>query len=265
MDVIITDHHEILDALPPATAILNPKRKDCAYPFKELAGVGVAFNLVIALRSVLRGEGFFHERALPNLKRDLDLVALGTISDVVPLTGVNRILAKYGLAELTHSTRPGILALKDAAGIVDQEVDAAAVNYRLAPRMNAAGRMEESGQVIRLLTSEDLGESGRIAARLNQLNSLRQQIEERTLAEAAAMMPPVSSAGTLTRPPTAVWRRTLSSALSGIARASTISSHASAVSRWSGFPASLSTSSVWASMSWCIAPTERRMPLSPRR
>jgi single-stranded-DNA-specific exonuclease len=188
LDVIITDHHEIPERLPPAYAILNPKQKDCPYPFKGLAGVGVAFNLVIALRSLLREEGIWTNGAIPNLKDYLDLVALGTVSDVVPLTGANRIIAKHGLRQLSRSTRPGILALKEFAGLEDAPIDTTAVHFRFAPRINAAGRLEDAGSVVRLFVSRDPLEARSIARNLNELNIQRQRIEEKILADAREMI-----------------------------------------------------------------------------
>jgi len=189
LDVIVTDHHEIPEVLPPALAILNPKQKNCSYPFKSLAGVGVAFNLTIALRSTLRKEGFWRGSSVPNLKEYLDLVALGTVSDVVPLTGVNRILAKYGLVQLTSSPRAGILALKEVSGMGSAvPVDTTAVNFRLAPRINAAGRLGDAREAVSLLISHDKSEAQQIAAHLNDLNSLRQRIEDKILVEAKEMI-----------------------------------------------------------------------------
>ena len=190
LDVIVTDHHEVPEDLPPALAILNPKQKDCPYPFKGLAGVGVAFNLVIGLRSLLRKEGFFPAGNGPNLKEYLDLVALGTVTDVVPLTGANRVLVKFGLGEIGQSRRPGIAALKEAAGMETGPVDTIGVNFRLAPRINAAGRLEDAREVIHLFTAEDPQRARGIAARLNELNASRQQIEEKILAEARGMISP---------------------------------------------------------------------------
>jgi len=195
LDVIVTDHHEIPEVLPPALAILNPKQKNCPYPFKSLAGVGVAFNLIIALRSGLRQGGFFWPAGVPNLKEYLDLVALGTVSDVVPLIGINRILAKFGLVQLTRSTRPGVLSLKEVSGIGEVAVDTAGINFRLAPRINAAGRLGDAREVVRLLISGDEAEARKIAAHLNDLNSLRQQMEEKILADAKRMI--ASPAGKL--------------------------------------------------------------------
>ncbi len=187
LDLIVSDHHEIPENLPPAHAILNPKQKNCPYPFKELAGVGVAFNLMIALRSALRKEGFFQKGSTPNLKEYLDLVALGTISDVVPLIGVNRILAKFGIAQLSQSIRPGILALKEVANM-GEKANTTGINFRLAPRINAAGRLGDSREVVHLFTTENADEARQIAVNLNNLNSLRQRIEEKILSEAREMV-----------------------------------------------------------------------------
>jgi single-stranded-DNA-specific exonuclease len=188
LDVIITDHHEIPELLPPAFAILNPKQKECVYPFKGLAGVGVAFNLVIALRSLLREEGTWTNGTIPNLKDYLDLVALGTVSDVVPLTGANRIIAKHGLRQLSRSNRPGILALKEIAGLEDAPIDTTAIHFRFAPRINAAGRLADAESVVRLFVSRDPTEARKIASHLNDLNIQRQRIEEKILVEAREMI-----------------------------------------------------------------------------
>lgn len=188
LEVIITDHHEIPKTLPPALAVLNPKQSDCLYPFKGLAGVGVAFNLVIALRSLLRAEGIWNNGNVPNLKGYLDLVALGTISDVVPLTGVNRIIAKHGLKELARSSRAGILALKEIGGLANAIVDTTAVNFRFAPRINAAGRLDDAAAVVRMLIAGDPSEAQKIALRLDELNLQRQRIEEKILFEAREMI-----------------------------------------------------------------------------
>lgn len=197
LDVIVTDHHEVPEILPSALAILNPKQKNCPYPFKGLAGVGVAFNLVIALRRALGQEGFFQAGGIPNLKEYLDLVALGTISDVVPLIGVNRTLAKFGLMQLAHSPRPGIGALKEVSGLREMPVDTLSILFRFAPRINAAGRLGDAQEAVRLLICGDEIEAGEIAAHLDNFNSLRQRIEEKILSEARAMIH--SPAGNLTR------------------------------------------------------------------
>ncbi|MBN2233220.1 MAG: single-stranded-DNA-specific exonuclease RecJ [Deltaproteobacteria bacterium] len=185
-EVIVTDHHEPPESLPAAAAaIINPKQPGCPYPDKNLAGVGVAFNLIIALRRALR-----RDRLLPreiNLKRYLDLVAIGTIADVVPLVGVNRILVRHGLEELQQCARPGIRALVDAgvrpanraAGITAQDVA-----FRLAPQLNAAGRMADAGLALELLLCDDSGRSRELVRELQRLNDLRRRYEERMLGEA---------------------------------------------------------------------------------
>jgi len=170
INVIITDHHEPsaeAGKLPPAYAILNPKQPACLFPFKELAGVGVAFNLVIALRAKLRGCGMWGEgETKPNLKKYTDIVALGTIADMVPLVDENRILVKYGLEELTLSKRPGIRALKEVSGLKDV-VKTGSVGFQLAPRINAAGRLDNAGMGVRLLITDDDKEAIDIAKKLD--------------------------------------------------------------------------------------------------
>ena len=184
MDVIITDHHEIPDELPPAYAILNPKQRGCGFPFKSLAGVGVTFYLVIALRTRLREMGFWKDRIVPNLKEYLDLVALGTIADIVPLIDENRIFVKVGLEQLTKSSRPGIVALKEVSELKYAAITSGMVGFRLAPRINAAGRLGKADDSVRLLTTNDLKEAKQIAEVLDSENTERQHVEERIVKEA---------------------------------------------------------------------------------
>ncbi|HMK65785.1 MAG TPA: DHH family phosphoesterase, partial [Thermodesulfobacteriota bacterium] len=145
MEVIVTDHHQIPRKGPPeAAAVLNPKQEGCAFPFKDLAGVGVAFYLVIALRRTLDREGFFPE-GKPNLRNYLDLVALGTVADIVPLLGVNRILVRDGLDVLSRAGRVGFTALKKACGLKPESfLSSVDLAFKLAPRLNALGRMQEA-------------------------------------------------------------------------------------------------------------------------
>ena len=187
MDLIIVDHHSPRETVPDACAVLNPLLPGCQYPFKFLAGVGVAFNLLVALRSALRNEGAFAEQSEPDLRQWLDLVALGTIADVVPLTGQNRIYAFHGLRQLTSSVKPGIQALKNVAGVTGP-VNCGQVAFRLGPRLNAAGRMESAVPGVDLLLSENHGEPKCIADDLDAANSERQAIERRILDEAVAML-----------------------------------------------------------------------------
>jgi single-stranded-DNA-specific exonuclease len=186
MDVIVSDHHEVGDILPPADAILNPKRPDCRFPFKDLAGVGITFNLVIAVRKRLKEQGGFHD--LPNLKRYLDLVALGTVADIVPLRGENRVFVKYGLMELGEDIRPGIIALKDMAGVKRGSVDSQAISFRLAPRLNASGRIGSADRSVRLLITDDYTEALSLARDLETENQRRQRMEEEVLRHALNLL-----------------------------------------------------------------------------
>ncbi len=180
IDLIITDHHTPGDIIPNACAVINPHQPGCCFPFKSLAGVGVAFNLLIALRSRLRDEGVFNGAGGPNLREYLDLVALGTLADIVPLLGENRIFVKYGLDELTNSSRIGIQALKKVAGVSDK-VGCGVVGFRLAPRLNAVGRLEDAALGVELLLCSDQEKAADIAFRLDASNMERQALEQEML------------------------------------------------------------------------------------
>jgi single-stranded-DNA-specific exonuclease len=186
MRVIVSDHHEVGDSIPPADAVLNPKRPDCRYPFKDLAGVGITFCLAIAVRKKLRETGLFSE--LPNLKKYLDLVALGTVADIAPLKGQNRIFVKHGLIALGEDIRPGITALREVAGLKKGTVDATAVSFRLAPRLNASGRIGSAHDTVRLLITDDYAEALGIARDLEANNQKRQRMEEAVLNEALSLL-----------------------------------------------------------------------------
>lgn len=178
LEVIVVDHHTVPETMPPALAVLNPHQPGCDYPTKHLCAAGVAFNLCMGLRRTLRGEGFFGQRKEPNLKTYLDLVALATVADVVPLVGANRILVKHGLEELGRATRPGVRALKEVAGIeAEAPVSAGQVGFRLGPRINAAGRLDDASVGLKLLASRTLDEARPIARELDAANVERQQIE----------------------------------------------------------------------------------------
>lgn len=187
IDLIIIDHHLPKDSIPDVCAVVNPLQPGCSYPFKSLAGVGVAFNLLIALRRRLREIGAFQQSAEPDLREWLDLVALGTIADVVPLVGQNRIYAYCGLKQLSVSIRPGIAALKRVAGIKD-DVSCGQVGFRLAPRLNAAGRIESAVPGVELLLGIDPSNSAAIAEELDAANADRQAIERSMLEEAIALV-----------------------------------------------------------------------------
>jgi single-stranded-DNA-specific exonuclease len=186
VDAVVVDHHTVPVELPAAAAILNPHQPGCPYPSKDLAAVGVTFTLAMALRKALRERGRFGaQRAEPNLKDALDLVALGTVADVVPLVGANRILVRWGLEVLARSRRPGVRALKRVAGIAEgAEVSAGQVGFRLAPRINAAGRLDDAGRGVRLMLETDEGRAEALARELDQENQSRQEIERTILDEA---------------------------------------------------------------------------------
>jgi single-stranded-DNA-specific exonuclease len=188
LETVVVDHHTVPVELPRAVAILNPHQPGCDYPSKDLAAVGVTFALVMALRRTLREAGRFGaDRPEPNLKDALDLVALGTVADVVPLVGANRILVKWGLEELARTKRPGLDALKRVAGIAKgAPVGAGQVGFRLAPRINAAGRLDDAGRGVRLLLTTDGREAAALAAELDRENQARQEIEKTILEEAIA-------------------------------------------------------------------------------
>ncbi len=186
VDAVVVDHHTVPVELPAAAAILNPHQAGCAYPSKDLAAVGVTFALLMSLRRALRERGRFSpSRPEPNLKDALDLVALGTVADVVPLVGANRILVRWGLEALSRSRRPGVRALKKVAGIAEgTPVGAGQVGFRLGPRINAAGRLDDAGRGVRLLLTADAAEAEALAAELDRENQARQEIERRILEEA---------------------------------------------------------------------------------
>lgn len=189
LDVIVTDHHHQLEGgLPAALAIVNPNRRDDTFSYKELAGVGVAFYLVMALNRALRSRGWFHaERPEPSLKPLLELVAIGTIADVASLTGMNRILVTFGLRVVTESTTPGLCALKAKAHLKGG-VRAGQVAFQLAPRINAGGRLSQGSLGVSLLTTQDMDQAETIADQLERFNTERQRLEEQILREALALI-----------------------------------------------------------------------------
>ena len=181
IDCIVTDHHETKDSLPPAAAVVDPKRTDSAYPYQELAGVGVAYKMLQAL---------YRRRDIPQpeLERELDLVALGTIADIVPLTGENRILAKFGLEVLRASAKPGVRALLEVTGLLGRTLDSGHIVFILAPRINAAGRMGDAGTALRLLLTGDPAEAAEIARALDGENKRRKEVDDQILEQASALV-----------------------------------------------------------------------------
>lgn len=179
IDVIVTDHHLPEAELPPACAVLNPKQPECPYPDKNLCGVGVAFKLAWALLEAMNWPELRRTRLLKSLVK---LVAIGTVADVVPLTGENRILVKHGLEGLREVRNPGLRALLEVAGFREGEIPTAPqVAFRIAPRLNAAGRMADAGDVIELFLTPDPARARELAARLHELNQVRQKAEAEML------------------------------------------------------------------------------------
>ena len=170
MDVIITDHHRPSGDVSPVVAMLNPRQQSCQYPFKELAGVGVAYKLAEALLSRLWDPG----RAREKLGTELDLVALGTVADLAPLVGENRLLAKLGLQQLGLGRRPGLRALLAGLNHNGRAVDAHCISYMLGPRLNAAGRMGDARLSLNLLMTGSEEEARRLAVELEAANRERQ-------------------------------------------------------------------------------------------
>jgi len=189
--VLITDHHLPGRELPEAAAILNPNQPGCGFPSKHLAGVGVAFYLMLALRAHLRAQNWFAEQGLaePNLAGLLDIVALGTVADVVPLDANNRVLVHQGLARIrAGQCRPGILALAEVAGRDPRRLVATDLAFALGPRLNAAGRLDDMSLGITCLLSDDPMLARQIASELDSLNRERREIEAGMQQEALAVL-----------------------------------------------------------------------------
>ncbi len=187
MQVLVTDHHLPGETLPAAEAIVNPNLRGCAFPSKSLAGVGVAFYLMLALRACLRDSGWFEQRALamPNLAELLDLVALGTVADVVPLDANNRILVYQGLNRIrAGKCRPGIRALLEVANRDARQLAANDLGFALGPRLNAAGRLDDMSIGVALLLSDDIAQARMLANDLDALNQTRREIEQGMQVEA---------------------------------------------------------------------------------
>ncbi|WP_443091692.1 single-stranded-DNA-specific exonuclease RecJ [Basfia succiniciproducens] len=183
--VLITDHHLPPEILPAADAIVNPNLADCHFPSKALAGVGVAFYLMLALRAKLRESGEFNEKTQPNFTELLDLVALGTIADVVPLDQNNRILAHQGLARIrAERCRYGIRALIEVANKDISQLSASDLGYSIAPRLNAAGRLDNMSVGVELLLADSMEQARALALELDGLNQTRKEIEQGMKAEA---------------------------------------------------------------------------------
>lgn len=196
MDVVITDHHECLSVLPRAEAVVNCRRTDCSYPFKELAGVGVVFKLICALEMGEPGKELNMTR---NVCRDyLDLVAVGTVADVMPLVGENRLIVSLGLSMMESHARPGIAALLETASHAagqktrKRKISSSLIGFTIAPRLNAAGRLASATEAVELFLNDTPSRAHVIAERLCQINTLRQEEENRITKEAMAELEHIS-------------------------------------------------------------------------
>lgn len=181
IDLIVADHHQPGESLPEAVAVLDPCLPDSGYPEQELAAVGVAFKLARGLLRRHRGKGL--GTAL------LKLVAIGTVADMVPLVGENRVIAHYGLSTLTEASNPGLRALLELSGVRESPVSAGDVSFRVAPRINAVGRLGDAGDAVEMFLTGDPGRARRLAQRLHEINARRRQVEQEVL-EAALQQEP---------------------------------------------------------------------------
>ncbi len=181
LDVIITDHHTITHGIPPALAVINPKRADPSYPFYHLAGAGVAFKLLQALFQTLGRTG--------QLTGMLDLVTLGTVADMVPLLGENRYLVKKGMETLSHTSRIGLIEMARAAGLQLDKMETEDISWSLAPRLNAPGRLDHAFSSYRLLVTDSPEEARRLADEVEKKNTQRQKLTGEFLARTRAQLP----------------------------------------------------------------------------
>jgi len=177
IDVIVTDHHEV-ESLPNAYAVVNPKRTDCPSGYGILAGVGVVYCLLICLRKALRDINFWKDKQEPNLKQYCDLVALGTIADIVPQENENRIFSKIGMDVMNTSPRPGIFELAKISGVHNRKMDSSDMIYKLIPRLNAAGRLKRASIAVELLATKDQKTAKKLASELDDINNSRRVLEQ---------------------------------------------------------------------------------------
>lgn len=175
IEVIVTDHHEPPEILPEAYTLINPKLPECPYPFKGLAGAGVALKLAQALIGEVPGEW-------------MEIAAIGTVADLMPLEGENRVIVSYGIESMRGSRLPGVSALLEISGVDQSQVTSINIAFAMAPRINASGRLDHAGRAVSLLTTEDLDEAHTLAGQLDLLNRERQQVVEGILQEATAQL-----------------------------------------------------------------------------
>ncbi len=187
LDIIITDHHKITGTLPDAVAVINPARDDCGYPFKRLAGVGVCFKLCMAIRGGLHRKNGISRDKLPNLRKYLDLVALGSVADCVSLTGENRIFVHAGLVELSNTGKVGLKELINISRIDGRQVTSRDLGFELAPRLNSAGRLGGAEPAMELLITCVREKARQIAVFLNESNQERKNLQNEIFHQARDM------------------------------------------------------------------------------
>ncbi|MFZ0389204.1 MAG: single-stranded-DNA-specific exonuclease RecJ [Calditrichia bacterium] len=177
MDVVVCDHHQPGEEFPPAVAVCDPKRPDCPYPFKELAGVGVGFKLL---------QGLYQKLQLPEAELDdyLDLVAIGSCADIVPLVDENRIFVRHGLDKINYNARYGVRALLESSNLINREITVGLIVFVLAPRINAVGRLGDARRAVQMFTASTLQQARTLARELERENRLRRDIDENTFKEA---------------------------------------------------------------------------------
>jgi len=186
LDLIITDHHQVPETVPDAYAVVNPHQPWCEFPYKELCGAGVAFYLACAVRKELREQGFFHRIPEPDVRSLLDLCTISTVADLVPLTGVNRVLVKAGLAYMNQCTRVGLEALRQVAEV--KKYSSGTIGFNIGPRLNASGRIDHAIKGVNLLLENDWHKALPLAQELDSINRERRAIEKHIVEEAEAMI-----------------------------------------------------------------------------
>ncbi len=193
VDIIVTDHHECHEQHPEAVAVVNPRRPDCPYPFKELAGVGVVFKVLCALEAVLHPEFDMMDCVRNVAKEYCDLVAIGTVADVMPVRDENRLIVSYGLSLIENTERPGLIELIEASraegkSTVKKKITASFIGYTIAPRINAAGRIRDASMAVQLFLTDNSEDAAKIARDLCEINRERQAEENRIIEEAYAQI-----------------------------------------------------------------------------
>jgi len=181
MKTIVTDHHQLPEGFEPLCPVINPHRPDSVFPFRYLAGVGLAFFLAAGVRSALRERGWFRTRPEPDLKKYLDLVALGTVADMVPIQDQNRVLVSAGIEKMRDSLSPGLHAIAEMASVVPSKITPYDIAFKMAPRLNASGRLGSAEMCVVTLTTTQPQVAQKLARELEAMNSQRQSIERAIL------------------------------------------------------------------------------------